>query len=159
MPTDSNDRIVIEPVDPASDEARACLADYLTFLTERIPGMMAAHVPDPDPDAGLYRAPKGIFLLARSDGRAVGCVSLKRVDDHTGEVKRLWVAPAARGAGLARRLMSAVETVARGMGMTQLVLDTSGALTEAIALYRRSGWVDIAPYSGFPATHWFAKTL
>lgn len=153
------DRIAIAPADPEAPDARACLAAYFQLLTERIPGVSAAHVPDPDPDAGLYRAPHGGFLIGRSDGLPLACVALKHVDARTGEIKRLWVAPAARGLGLARRLMTAAEDTARALGKTRLILDTNENLTEAIALYRADGWTPIAPYSGFPATHWFAKAL
>lgn len=155
----SRDRIAIAQADPDAPAPRACLAAYFQLLTERIPGVSAAHVPDPDPDAALYRPPCGTFLLARSDGQPLACVALKHVDRRTGEVKRLWVAPPARGLGLARRLMAAVEQAARTLGKTRLILDTNENLTEAIALYQADGWSPIAPYSTFPATHWFAKDL
>jgi GNAT superfamily N-acetyltransferase len=86
-------------------------------------------------------------------------VSLKRIDATTAEVKRLWVAPAARGRGLARRLMAAAEEAARNLGYTRLRLDTNENLPEAIALYRATGWAEVAAFTPFPATHWFAKTL
>ncbi len=150
----------ISPTDPEAPEARACLAAYLRLLTERIPGMPAAHVPDPDPEARLFRPPGGGFLLARDDdGAVLGCVALKDWGPAEGEIKRLWVAPAARGKGLARRLMQAAEDLARSLGKTRLKLDTNASLHEAIALYERSGWTAIAPYTGFPATRWFGKEL
>jgi ribosomal protein S18 acetylase RimI-like enzyme len=61
--------------------------------------------------------------------------------------------------GIARMMMAAVEDAARAAGRTQLILDTNGNLVEAIALYRATGWHDIPPYTGFPATHWLGKTL
>jgi len=149
----------IVPADPDAPEARACLSAYLTLLHRRIPGITAAHVPDPDPEAASYRPPKGAFLLAREGGRAVACVALKPVDAATGEVKRLWVAEEARGRGLARAMMGAIEAEARRLGFSRLRLDTNEALSEAIALYRRLGWAEVAPFTGFPATHWFAKDL
>lgn len=152
-------RVVIEAADPASEVARNCLSAYFTLLTERVPGVLPTHVPDPDPDAALYRPPLGVFLLATSDGLPVGCVALKSVDARTGEVKRLWVAPAARGLGLARRLMRAIEDRARGQGLARLQLDTNSALTEAVRLYESDGWHPIAPYTSFPADRWFGKTL
>ena len=155
----SRDRIAIAQADPEAPEARACLSAYFRLLTERIPGIPAAHVPQPDPDAGLFRAPLGAFLVARTDGATLGCVSLKHVDGDIGEIKRLWVAPTARGLGLARRLMTEAEATARALGKTRLILDTNENLTEAIALYRADGWTPIAPYSTFPATHWFGKDL
>ncbi len=152
--------ILVTPEDPVSPAARACLRAYFALLAERIPGVDASHVPDPDPEADAYRPPQGIFLIARSQTEVLGCVSLKSVDPTLGEVKRLWVAPAARGQGLARRLMSEVETFACASGLTRLRLDTNNALTEALALYRATGWEPTTPFTkAFPATDWFAKHL
>jgi GNAT superfamily N-acetyltransferase len=151
--------ILIAPADPEAPESRACLSAYLTLLHQRIPGLSDAHVPDPDPEAASYRPPKGAFLLARAEGRAIACVALKPVDATTGEVKRLWVADHARGQGLARAMMAAIEAEARTLGFIHLRLDTNENLPEAIALYRRLGWAECAPFTPFPATHWFVKPL
>ncbi len=155
----NRDRITIAPIDPEAPVAKACLADYFALLSERVAGISAAHVPDPDPQAGHYRPPVGTFLVAWSDGLPLGCVSLKTINTTTGEVKRLWIAPSARGMGLARRMMTAIEAEARTMGLTRLRLDTNAAQTAAITLYRTTGWQDAKPYSDFPATRWFEKRL
>jgi DNA-binding MarR family transcriptional regulator/ribosomal protein S18 acetylase RimI-like enzyme len=153
----SRDRIRVAPEDPDAPAARACLTAYLAVLYDRVPGIGAAHVPDPE--APAYRPPHGTFLLATCDGLPLACVSLKRIDAETGEVKRLWVDPAARGMGLARRMMAAVEDAGLDLGLTRLRLDTNGNLTEAIALYRKTGWADCPVFSGYPATHWFHRAL
>lgn len=153
------DRITIAPADPASPGARACLTAYFRYLSEKIDGISTAHVPDPDPEAPAYRAPGGTFLLAHADGLPVASVALKTLAPGVGEVKRLWVDPAARGQGLARRMMRAVEEAARTLGHRTLKLDTNENLPEAIALYRADGWRDTAPYTDWPATHWFEKPL
>jgi GNAT superfamily N-acetyltransferase len=114
-------------------------------------------LPLPDPEA--YRPPDGAFLIAWSDDLAIGTVSLRPLDATTGEVKRLWVDVSARGQGLARRLMDAVESRAKSLGYTALKLDTNAALSEALALYRSDGWSEIPAYTSFPATHWLGKTL
>ena len=145
--------------DPDHPQARACLAAYAALLREQVPGIAAAHVPDPDPEAARYRPPLGIFLIAREGGQPVGCVAVRPFGPGEGEVKRLWVAPEARGQGLARRLMAELEQAARGLGMRHLRLDTNGNLGAALALYRATGWTETAPYTPFPATHWFAKAL
>ena len=152
-------QITIAHEDPDSPAARNCLRAYFALLAERIPGVNPGHVPDPDPEADSFRPPHGAFLIARASGEVLGCVSLKRHDPTTGEIKRLWIAPAARGHGLGRRLLTVIEDEARALGFTGLVLDTNAALTEAIALYSTSGWLETEPYTGFPATHWFAKPL
>ena len=151
--------LTLTATDPEAPEARACLAAYATLLQVRIPGVSAAHVPVPDPQADDFRPPHGLFLLARLGPTAAGCVSLRRHDATTGEVKRLWVAPAARGQGIARALMTALESHARALKMTRLILDTNAALTEALALYRATGWTEIPPYTGPPADAWFEKRL
>ena len=151
--------LTIEIADPDSLEARACLTAYFDLLLERIPNVQRNHVPDPDPHAGDFRPPSGLFLLARIDGRVVGCGCFKEASPGIVEIKRLWVDPAARGQGVARRLMAELESAARQRGHTSAQLDTNDALGEAISLYRRDGWTDIPPYSAFPATCWLGKRL
>ena len=149
----------IRPADPDTPEALGCLAAYFGMLADRIPGLDPATLVLPDPEAFKYRAPTGLFLLAQSKGRATGCIALAQLDPRTAEIKRLWVAPEARGRGLARRLMHRAGDEARRMGYTALKLDTNAALTEALALYAAEGWQPVEPYTDYPATHWFAKTL
>ena len=107
-----------------------------------------------DPDAAAMQPPLGAFLLATSLDRPVGCVGLKGGPDHA-EIKRLWIAPAARGQGLARRLMQAAEDQARALGIALLRLDTHRALTEAIALYRATGWTEIDRFNDDPYPDFF----
>lgn len=145
--------------DPDTPEALGCLAAYYGLLVEAIPDLPADKLPLPLPDAAAYRPPQGVFLLALSDGMPVGCVSLRPLEGVEAEVKRLWVHPDARGQGLARRLMVALETRARAMGYQRLKLDSNSALTDAITLYRRMGWADCAPYTSFPADVWMTKPL
>ena len=149
----------IRPADPDDPAALRCLGAYFALLADKVTGVSPDTFPLPDPKADLYRPPHGAFLIAWSDTLPVGCVSLRPLGPGLGEVKRLWVAPQARGQGLARRLMTAVEDQARALGHTALNLDTNAALTEAIALYHKTGWTEIPPYSGFPSTHWFTKAL
>ena len=104
--------------------------------------------------------PRGGFLIAWSDGLPVGCVGLKGTGGAVAEVKRLWVAPAARGLGLARRLMAEVEAAARRLSITTLRLDTNRALPEAARLYRRSGWHENPRFNDDPyAEVFFEKTV
>jgi ribosomal protein S18 acetylase RimI-like enzyme len=103
---------------------------------------------------GKYAAPAGALLLARAaDGTALGCVGLRPMAaDGCCEMKRLYVAPAARGLGLGRALMDAVMAEATRLGYRSLRLDTLRTMAEAIAMYRRAGFTPIAPYyDGAPA--------
>lgn len=155
----NRDQLQIREADPDAPEAVACLKAYFAELAARIPGLDRGKFPAPDPEAASYRPPHGRFLIAWSDDLPVGCVSLRPLEGTTAEVKRLWVDASARGQGLARRLMSAIEDEARGMGQRLLKLDTNSALSEAIALYDATGWRKTAPYTGAPANVWLEKPL
>jgi GNAT superfamily N-acetyltransferase len=152
-------RIAIVETDPEAPEARQCLAHYYAELAHRFDSGFDVGT-SLNPDAANLRPPLGTFLVAVSDGLPVGCVALRGNGSVTGELKRLWVAPAARGLGLAHRLCDAVETRARALGMTCLRLDTNRSLTGAIAFYRRHGWTEIPAFNTEPyAHHWFEKIL
>ena len=151
--------ITVHTIDPDDPLARHCLSQYFTLLGTRIPGLPLEKFPLPDPQAHEYRPPHGTFLLASQGQTPQGCVSLRPFGPSIAEVKRLWIAPTARGQGLARRLMTAIEDQARTLGYTSLQLDTNAHLPEAIALYTKTGWTPIPAYSPPPATHWFAKAM
>jgi len=143
------DRTVIEAADPRSEPARACLRAYYGELARRFAtGFDVTR--SRDPDAADMVVPRGSFLLAWSDGVPVGCVGLKGDGGDMAEVKRLWVAASARGQGLARALMVAIEDAARDLGVRVLRLDTNSALPEALALYRNTGWVEIPRFNDDP---------
>lgn len=155
----NRDQLQINETDPDSREALFCLKAYFDEILARVAIAKPEYFPLPDPGADSYRPPRGRFLVAWSDDLPVGCVSLRPLDDRTAEVKRLWVHASARGQGLSRRLMAAIETEARAMGFQWLRLDTNSALTEAIALYRATGWTDIPPYTDPPGDTWMGKPL
>lgn len=111
-------------------------------------------------DPGPSRLDQGAFLLATCDGITVGCGGLQPLDTTTGEVKRMWVDPTWRGAGLGARLLRELEDAARQRGCSRVVLDTSDQLHDAIALYERAGYVAVPAYNDNPyARHWFAKDV
>src|SRR5690606_21332652 len=129
-----------------SADARHCVEAYYRELDRRFEQGF-------DPGSGGYaggaakNAGKGCFLVARLDGRPVGCGAVRALDAGTGEIKRMWVAPEARGTGLARRLLDALEEQARGFGMRRVRLDTNRTLKEAPALYRKAGYREIGRYN------------
>lgn len=140
--------------DPASPAAAFCLQSYFAELNARFP---AGFDPGPPTDPALYRPPFGLFLIAGPQETPLGCVALS-IPDH--EVKRLWVAPAARGTGLGPALMHAIEHHARSLGLTTLRLDTNATLTEAVAMYTRLGWHPVPRYNtNSYAQCWFGKSL
>jgi DNA-binding MarR family transcriptional regulator/GNAT superfamily N-acetyltransferase len=149
--------IAIEP--PENSGARWCLKEYFAELARRFDSGF-------DPANGNALAddemtpPAGWLLVARLDGEPVGCGVLKRLDDATGEIKRVWTASSVRGIGIATRLMNALEDLAREVGFAALKLDTNKTLTEAHALYRKRGYREIGRYNDNPyAHHWFEKGL
>ena len=82
----------------------------------------------------------GVFVVARVDGRAVGCGALRKLDNKTAEVKRMFVAPDQRGKGVAKEILDHLEEAALGLGVHRLVLETGIYQAEAIGLYRRAGF-------------------
>ena len=155
----NRDHVEIRPTDPDAPDALDCVRAYFNELAHRVGGFDAAAFTLPEPGAEKYRPPHGCFLVAWSDELPVACGSLRPIDTATAEVKRVWVHPSARGQGLARRMMSALENEARALGYSRLQLDTNSALTEAVALYHAMGWTEIAPYTVPPADIWFGKAL
>jgi DNA-binding MarR family transcriptional regulator len=149
--------VTAEPADSA--DARRCLDAYFAELAARFEGGFDAGK-DNSARAGDMAPPSGLFVVARLDDDAVGCGGLKRMDKTTGEIKRVWTAPSARGVGVARRVIRTLEAEARAMGLRTLRLDTNRALTEAHALYRKEGFREIPRFNDNPhADHWFEKRL
>lgn len=150
----ARDRISLEETDPRSTEARFCLEQYYEELARRFEEGFDVKR-SADPDALDMIRPRGAFILALSDGLPIGCVGLKGTKKGYAEIKRLWVAPSARGLGLAHRLMAAAEAAAHELGITLLRLDTNRALPEAIAMYRRTGWTEIDRFNDDPYPDFF----
>lgn len=144
---------------PGSENARWCLGQYFQDIGERFESGFDPVRGGASDDAGM-QPPGGFFVVAWLDGEPVGCGGMKRLDATTGEIKRVWTAPSARGQGVARRVMQDLEARAQASGVTTLRLDTNRALTEAQAMYRRSGYTEIARYNDNPYAHcWFEKNL
>jgi GNAT superfamily N-acetyltransferase len=145
-----------EPADgPAG---RALLMAYIADAATRIGEWDETRTPPAT--AQSMAPPRGAFLVAYADGEAVGCAGLVPLDPRTGEVKRMYVAPAARRRGLAQRLLADLEAVARAAGYDRVRLDTSAAQPEARALYASAGYREIDSYNENQyAAHWFEKAL
>ncbi len=151
--------IDIRQVDAAAEDAQRCIAAYVAELNRRSErGYDPANGVSAEPHE--LNPPAGLFLVAYRRGDAVGCGGVKHHPGAPSEIKRMWVAENARGLGIARRLLAALEGDARRSGASIATIETSGTLFEAIALYRSVGYVEVAPFNDEPfADHWFAKTL
>ena len=87
-------------------------------------------------------------------------MAVKKLDEDTGEIKRLYVAPHARRDGVARRLLGAIEDVARDLGCQLVRLDTGDKQPASLNLFRSTGYVEIPDYNGNPyASYWMEKRL
>ena len=113
--------------------------------------------PELEDPAGSYGPPAGVALLAfRGDGDrggagpALGFTGVRRFGEGDGELKRMYVAPAARGLGLGRALGTAAIGEARRLGYRRLLLDSRTSLVAACALYRDLGFVEIEAYRHNP---------
>ena len=151
--------IAVRVESPRSPAGRWCLEQYYAELRDRFDAGF-----DPAtsslPEAGEMAPPTGLFLIARLRGAPVGCGGLILQGADPAEIKRMWVAPDVRGLGLGRRLLSELERLARDSGATAARLDTNRNLTEAISMYRSSGYVEIPDFNGEPYAHyWFEKQL
>ncbi len=149
----------IDRMDPGSREARWCIERYYAELDRRFERGFDPSASIPADDAELV-PPRGAFVVALADGRAVGCGAVKAVSEGVGSIKRMWVDGAARGLGLGRRILSALEEQATALGLTTLRLETNRTLTEARPLYAAAGYREVAPFNDDPyADHWFEKRM
>ncbi len=108
-----------------------------------------------------YIPPNGALLIAHIDDDVAGCVGLRPIDSHIGEMKRLYVRPDYRSWGLGKQLVEAVIHTARQAGYSELRLDTLPSMAAAQALYHRLGFVEIPAYSNkyLPGTRFYALHL
>lgn len=110
---------------------------------------------------GAYAAPRGRLYVAVVGGADAACGALRPAQGDACELKRMWVRPAFRGTGLGRRLATTLIADARAIGYRTMVLDTLPAMSEAQALYRTLGFVEIPAYrfNPHPGTLYFELHL
>ena len=100
---------------------------------------------------GDYAPPDGRLLLAQFEGQLAGCIALHKLEDSICEMKRLYLRPQFRGKGLGRGLADHIIAEARHIGYQRMRLDTvEPVMKEAVAMYRRIGFREIAPYCANP---------
>jgi DNA-binding MarR family transcriptional regulator/GNAT superfamily N-acetyltransferase len=145
--------------DAASDDARWCFEQYFVELDARFDEGFDPQLSLPITTADLT-APAGALIVARLRGRPIGCGAVKISRKAPAHIRRMWVSPTVRGLGVGRRLLQEIERAAWGLGARRVRLDTHRSLTEAIAMYRASGYTEAAPASGERyADYWFEKRL
>jgi DNA-binding MarR family transcriptional regulator/GNAT superfamily N-acetyltransferase len=151
--------VEIRVADPAGAAAQFCLREYFAELDRRFDFGFDPTV-DTSAELDELRPPLGVFLVATLHGEPIACGGLKFHDDEPTDLKRMWVAPSARGMGLGRRLLVELESHAATGGARAVRLETNKNLAEAISLYRSAGYREVAPFNDLPwAHHWFEKQL
>lgn len=139
--------LTVEAGDVTGDEERELLAALERELITRYRGTPGETYAEVDPThARDFTEPQGTFLVARASGSAVGCGGIRRVDDTTAEIKRMYVLPQARNAGVARTMLAALERWARDRHLQRIILESGSAQPDACALYESSGYQRIQPY-------------
>jgi DNA-binding MarR family transcriptional regulator/GNAT superfamily N-acetyltransferase len=149
--------VELHVVDPASADAQYCLGEYFAEIDRRFeagfdPALSITGIDE-------LRPPQGVFVLATLRSKPIGCGGVKLAGKWS-LLKRMWVAPSARGLGIGRRLLADLEHRARTHGARSVRLETNRALTEAIGLYRAQGYREVERFDDEPyAHHWFEKRL
>jgi DNA-binding MarR family transcriptional regulator/GNAT superfamily N-acetyltransferase len=150
--------VEVRPCDPRDPSAKHCLQTYYCELAQRFPdGYDPAISPVADDE---MTPPAGLLLVAYLHGGPVGCGALIWLPENVALVKRMWVDSSVRGRGLGRRLLTELEQCGRANGARLMRLETKDVLTEAVQMYRTSGYTEVAAFNDEPyADHWFEKTL
>jgi GNAT superfamily N-acetyltransferase len=152
------DSIEFRPVpagEPPASDLIGAMVDELEAFYGRIdrPGMPSATPDD-------FTPPAGVCLVGYLGGEPVCVGAVKRLGDDLAEIKRMFVAPAGRSRGLARKLLVALEVAARDLGYTRVRLDTGTQQPHARALYLSAGYTEIPDYNQNPAaSFWGEKEL
>ena len=155
---DDSKPLEIERESLTSSVAAALIATLNAELSALYPEPGATHF---SLGPGEVAPGSGIFVVARWQGRPIGCGALRRVREATlvrelgsnvGELKRMYVAHEVRGQGFGRALLDRLEQEARSLGLARLVLETGTRQLEALALYRRAGFKEIPPYGEYAAS-------
>jgi putative acetyltransferase len=136
--------IMIAAESPDQPEIEALLESSDAYMASLYPAE-SNHLLD---IASLLR-PEVTFIVARVDGRALGCGAVVDSGEGWAEIKRMFVSPAARGRKLGRRLLEKIEAIAAARGATKLRLETGGKQPEALALYASAGFVEIGPFGKY----------
>jgi DNA-binding MarR family transcriptional regulator len=148
------------PVDAESRDAQRCLRAYVAELNRRAPERGFDPRKGATAEPHEVRPPNGAFVVAYLRGEAIGCGAVKHHAGKVSDIKRMWLAEAARGLGLGRLLLGHLEGLARAHGSAEVHLETSDVLPEAIALYASAGYIEVPPFNDEPfADRWFTKRL
>ncbi|MBV8330363.1 MAG: GNAT family N-acetyltransferase [Verrucomicrobia bacterium] len=142
--------ITITHEDPRSADATRLLFAFIEDVKNRY-DFSPKDVGEFDPE--LVSVPRSVFLIARRDGKAVGCGALVPIDEFYVEVKRTFVDREERGFGVATMILEELERLAREFEYDVLRLETGNRQPESIALYAKAGFYRIPNYPPFENDH------
>jgi GNAT superfamily N-acetyltransferase len=151
--------ITIHPADILSPAAQSLIQSLNAELLATYPEPGACHFRlDPNEVA----PGNGVFLIASRQSTPIACGAIRRIDNTTAEVKRMYVVPEHRGQGVGKALLTALEQHAKSLNLTRLALETGTRQTQALALYHNAGFQIILPFAEYttsPLSICMAKQL
>lgn len=92
---------------------------------------------------------RGTFVVASVDSDDVGCGAVRVIDERLAELKRMFVVPGSRGHGIGTTILAFLESEARSLGATRIVLETGVRSPDALGMYRRAGYSEIDRYGPY----------
>jgi GNAT superfamily N-acetyltransferase len=153
--------IVIKPMRYLAPVSQTLVAATMSDLAERYGGSMGDETPVLPAE---FDPPEGGFFVAYVDEWPVGCGGWRTwaADDNVAEIKRMYTRPEARGLGVAKAVLAAVEDAARAGGRKRMILETGLEQPEAMALYEHQGYTPIPSYGYYrnqPGSRCYARDL
>lgn len=146
----------IEPAD--SGTSAALQSAFFEDIATRYPGWQPTSSQNVEVHA--LAPPRGVWLVAYLDDRAVGCGGLQALDSETAEIRRIFLDGPARGRGIGRSLLGELEAHARRIGYRRIRLTTGDDQPEALGLFVSAGYREIPRFTdGAFTRHWMEKAL
>ncbi len=143
---------------PLSDDVRALVKQLNEFTFELTPAEYRHHMTVEQ----MAQADTTLFVARDAGGATLGMGCLRRHENGVGEVKRMFVTPAARGLGVGGAILARIEDLARQEGLSQIVLETGSNFDAAKRVYERGGFQPSEPVLDYPPSAWtsfYAKEL
>jgi GNAT superfamily N-acetyltransferase len=139
----------------ADGDGAALVAAMIDEMRELYDGLDLLSPSMPRAGAAELGPPAGLFLVGYREAVCGG--GIKRLPDGACEIKRMYVVPEARGHGVARALLRALEDAARGLGYDVARLDTGPRQPQARGLYEAEGYAPIGNFNGNPVATFFGE--
>jgi GNAT superfamily N-acetyltransferase len=141
------------------DPGAALIAAMRDEMAVTYDGLVLDGADMPKAGAAELGPPGGAFLVGMQQGRPVCCGGVKRLDDRACEIKRMYVVPDARGRGVARTLLRALQDTARELGYEIARLDTGDRQPAARHLYESEGYAEIENFNANPVATYFGEKV